>query len=1390
MAFRHFRKLHRQRKAELRNGAEPRNELEMEYKHQKELQAFRGLDGSRQSRNDGGYSRQNGDISAERRDQDHDRRQDENARRADRYERSHHRQGENWPRASDRHEDFRRRSGEHERRVHDRQEDSRHVGRYQYHRPDYRRDDARSYGRDRRDFDEGPHSQNGDAYRDSRRRHDDHRRPRSRESMRDQPESYRSRHQQPHRSADQGQQSASTASKRPGSPMPTSSTSKVCTPSSRSRLDRPSQKTMRSVIIHEPPVPDANGFQTGDVGHKMPGDSGTANDFTRITPKSIMKPSGISVGSQESGHPCDVEESPLGVNQPLEMAPGDLTTATESEVHQHTDADMPLQMENADVLQMDDQAQSPIETCCTCGRAEYGEMVFCANPGCEIVRFHLACTELDKVPDADASWYCGDCKDAFEEDSDAEFQLSNPPKEGDLSVAYQQKVARAQQDVAQLRQIQCRLEDQAKQGYLFGSPLVQVIELFRKFENERPEIKRDPNMANPMRDCQPFPDGLFVSADYDFLPMSLNDWLMLEPGCWLDDCTISNIVIDRPRDVEAHGYYCVPSLIYHWLSSELRHEEKLQRIQTCIASAKRTGAMPFSDDGKHALYTDHWPAQNMPRETKIMVFPYNSNSHWITVKLEPNWDGEEGVITFFDSGGYRNVEKQVRELMPMFAELVSLRPGLDWPQNTWIVRKGQTSLQLNDSDCGPITADNCHHLLVGEDPVVMDRSLVEEYGQMIRYEALCRLFHRLSGDSITTTAPSKPQAAAAASNNSPAASDHRTADDPPNSFLEQAQVEQDSDEAGSDEEPLDESILEQKCLREVLCSALESNGESALLDLVEAVRLALPEMFSDTQDVERIVKKVMVSTDSMFDCSWQGTKQLWRVMPGPGRSLSTSTKRRLMCSKPISSAEEMLHLLFAPCDVILSTVRTSKGARSRNARMKDNARCEALIKAYWQQFRKESPLPAEWKAGDEGVPSTPCWIRHHVQDRSSRESILQNGRYTDKHVRKLLEGMHGRAQRSGEPIRLLLLGNGWDGLTTNNFWWDELRRKFPYFEMYICLAVPKAKLPTGSFVIDHGTMWATYAVNDLVRVRQGRHPCEVGSAGAQALQCIRTHYEQFLFLLQTIDCSKLDRSLRSSETLEIILPDARFDFVTPSRLALRLVQQQRNRFLLGFHGKPSDGPSDKTSDKVIECRSGSGGISHVTQPCEVEGCPFVSIRLRRLKESLNAHFSSAHVDLVDPSASTIPCPECPCRVRSKIILGKHISMWHSAKLQRLAPPCPMPSCPERYHRSQSRIIKHIAAAHEGHIPCPHDEGCVCKLDSQESLKCHLKYHGKSRMPESEMQRHQEKVEEIPRRLIVKLPVTTVPTVPTVRSRKRYNVRWKPVWTGPRTNGKPRQTAKP
>ncbi|KAI7326614.1 hypothetical protein KC315_g7481 [Hortaea werneckii] len=1137
MAFRHFRKLHRQRKAELRAGAEPRNELEMEYKHQKELQAFRGLGGSRQSRNDGEYSRQNGDRSAERRGQDHDRRRDDNAQRADRDEQSHGHRGENRRRASDRHEDSRRRPGEHERRAYDRQEDSRYVGRYQYHRPDYRRDETRSYGRDRRDLDERRYSQDGDAYRDNRRRHDNHRRPRSREGMRDQAESFRSRHQQAHRSANQEEQSESAVSKRPGSPMPTSSTSKICTPSSRSRLDCPSQGTMRSVIVHEPPVPDAGGSQTGDIGPKMPEARRTANDFSRITPKSIMKPSGVSVGSQESCDPRQIEESPSVVNHPLEMAPGDFTTATEFEVHQHTDAYMPLQM--------DDQVQSPIETCCTCGRGEYGEMVFCANPGCEIGRFHLDCTELDKIPSANASWYCSDCKDTFEEDSDAEFQLSNPPKEGDLSVAYQQRVARAQQDVAQLRQIQCRLEEQATQGYLFGSPLVQVIELFRKFENERPEIIRDPNLANPMRDCRPFPDGLFVSADYDFLPMSLNDWLMLEPGCWLDECTISNIVIDRLRDVEAHGYYCVPSLIYHWLSSELRHEEKLQRIQTCIASAKRTGAMPLSDDGRHALYTDHWPAQNMPRETKLIVFPYNSNSHWITVKLEPNWNGQEGVITFFDSGGYRNVEKQVRELMPMFAELISLRPGLDWPQNTWVVRKGQTSLQLNDSDCGPITADNCHHLLVGEDPVVKDRSRVEEYGQMIRHEALCRLFHRLSGNPINTIAPAKPGEAEAASNNNPAASDYGTTDDPPNLLLEQTQVEEDSDGADSDEGPFNKAILKQQCLREVLCSALETKGELPLPELVETVRVALPEMFSDTHDVERIVKKVIVSTDSMFHGYWQGAKLLWHVIPGPGRSLSTSTKRRMMRTEPLFRAEEKLHLLHAPCDVILSTVRTSRSPRTLDARAKDASRCEALIKAYWHQFGGENQLPTEWKVGNEGIPSHPCWIRHHVQDRSSRDSIIPpSPAYSDRHVLTLLQEIHDRAKCTGERVRVLLLANGWDGLTTNSSNLDELRREYPYFEIYICLVVPKSEIPKGLFVIDHHSMWATYAVTDLMRVREGRQPaCEIGNAGADALECIRTHYEQFLFLLQTINCHKIDYSLQGSEATEINDKAARFAFV-------------------------------------------------------------------------------------------------------------------------------------------------------------------------------------------------------------------------------------------------------
>ncbi|OQO13362.1 hypothetical protein B0A48_01590 [Cryoendolithus antarcticus] len=47
---------------------------------------------------------------------------------------------------------------------------------------------------------------------------------------------------------------------------------------------------------------------------------------------------------------------------------------------------------------------------CYCQRGSYGAMVGCDNPKCEREWFHLGCTDLERMPGEEESWYCEGCR--------------------------------------------------------------------------------------------------------------------------------------------------------------------------------------------------------------------------------------------------------------------------------------------------------------------------------------------------------------------------------------------------------------------------------------------------------------------------------------------------------------------------------------------------------------------------------------------------------------------------------------------------------------------------------------------------------------------------------------------------------------------------------------------------------------------------------------------------------------------------------------------------------------------------------------------------------------------------------------------------------------------
>ena len=691
-------------------------------------------------------------------------------------------------------------------------------------------------------------------------------------------------------------------------------------------------------------------------------------------------------------------------------------------------------------------------------------------------------------------------------------------------------------------QARFQLEDKAKTDNIFAKPLLIVVEHFEKVDQAKPEVIADRDLSNPAGFDLGFP------GDRRLHSISVMNWLSLEARdafdpsydlAWFSENLITNMVL-LDSDKAARGvHYCDPIELLQWTSRDYTQAQQVQRLGTALEGVKSTGNMPVID-GNHYRF----PAFDMPVDADCLVLPLNTGSHWCTVKFEPDYETRQGLIVFYDSLEAQSVKNRVYAVMPLLAELINARPGLTWNQKSWRVQQGQTTLQANANDCGPITGDNCRRLLHGLQPRVVEGIKQRAtHGLDLRYILLQRLYSLLIGSGFPHSNLRKSKAppptaatglyagpalrtrrqnqagithASASTFHAQIAGAANLVDDgmevdtslfvDDNSSEEASEADVSSEKASeayaSSEEALEadassEDDLEDKVesidraagLREVLCNILGDRSAMTFDELLARVMQAYPDCDNYDKLAEH-VNTLLEETDFMFDWDWSDHDKSWFILPGKGRSVDTTTIERLKSWVPPVAAADTGNMLRKAFSVAISVVRSSWVVRSDSA-IAHRMRAEDLFRAYWAAFG-QGERPARARNDDVEIPEHPFWTTCFLEGSSSRSKFFGGTCPDERRIVDLLDRLNLKAKKENQPCTVLLLGNGLDGLYTVNTEWQELREQWRYLDFFVTLALPQDALNlSGLFEqANERTQWAHYRVATLVSTL--RSPRELG----------------------------------------------------------------------------------------------------------------------------------------------------------------------------------------------------------------------------------------------------------------------------------------------------------
>lgn len=261
----------------------------------------------------------------------------------------------------------------------------------------------------------------------------------------------------------------------------------------------------------------------------------------------------------------------------------------------------------------------------------------------------------------------------------------------------------------------------------------------------------------------------------------------------------------------------------------------------------------------------------MPSETKVLVFAVIHRDHWTSVRAY-----RTGKIELYNSvlNPAPYLEVRICQFVRLAFARVNARPSFT------AVNVGSPQ-QTDAASCGPITVNNCLELLMGRKltPAILHSSDILS----------TRLYHLRA---FTILKP--------------------PAEEQPGDKVPPAEVQPEDEVPPAAENHVDGNrILRYMRVdyRELMCNALQTQGDLTSGELSDDVNAQLVVLLGvdsyDTDDsLTSRIETFLKTTPVMF--AYSEDTALWSLRPEPWRSLSSSTRRRLVDSRLFDSPMEDL----------------------------------------------------------------------------------------------------------------------------------------------------------------------------------------------------------------------------------------------------------------------------------------------------------------------------------------------------------------------------------------------------------------------------------------------------------------------------------------------------
>ncbi|SMY28241.1 unnamed protein product [Zymoseptoria tritici ST99CH_1A5] len=667
-------------------------------------------------------------------------------------------------------------------------------------------------------------------------------------------------------------------------------------------------------------------------------------------------------------------------------------------------------------------------------------------------------------------------KPPSQQSNDADDAVALVEKDGKLSyynnLEFNRKHANVRREATARRQQE--LQTVARDGNdEFAAPLLKVMERFEQHDEGQRAVLGDEWYSKTGTYALPFPHGSGFSS------VTLVEWLSLRPvesdAAWYTDTTLSNAVITgRDSFLQGH-FFCSATTIYRWYPVSREGLQKLAEMQVAIRSFRQSGGL-----AAHGLC---WPCLAMPHDTKKVVLPWNTGFHWIAVAITPNFETRVGKIEVFDSLAGRDT-KLLQRILPVFADMIGLQYA--WEQ-TWVVVIRDTMKQNNWVDCGPLAAHNCRKLLSGENPSddVYNLVGVDKFCRKLRFDLLKAMYSLFFNEEI----------------------------DEPRSYNSVGELT---------------IVGNSTSRRQLICNVLSAAATPMTADAVtEAIVRNRGSPLGPHDTLQEEVTILLCLTPAMFGLV-DDTK--WKIRSDQASSVAKATSDVHLKRDPEKDWQlTTLDPIDRPFDLYIVIIRTSAYVSRKSANNNHDVRPRELLEAYWHRFGQTQDLPQQYVYEDDLDLNVPIWHPYFREAKSSRKSVVHGTTAEVAEVRRIFQVANDKAlEVEGRRPRVLLLGNGFDGLTSNNDTWAELTEAYPELDFSISLSLPRSMCPPGLFRDVGGddryglNTWAHYEVKLLAAAWSKVSKFALADRTPSSW---KAHHEQSVFICLLIDCKKLDHSL-------------------------------------------------------------------------------------------------------------------------------------------------------------------------------------------------------------------------------------------------------------------------